>query len=765
MSRRRLIIHTPPYFWIFLPFLLVLISLVGAIGDEEKRFYIAYLGDHHPAGNTNSADQMHIHLLTSLKGCYDDAKESLVYSYTKSFNAFAAKLTADEAEKLSRMEEVLSVIPNRYHKLHTTKSWDFIGLPLTARRKLRMESDIIVGLFDTGITPQSESFKDDGFGPPPAKWKGSTCGQFAKFSGCNNKIIGARYFKSDAKPDPADILSPVDVDGHGTHTSSTLAGNLVTNASLFGLANGTARGAVPSARVAMYKVCWASSGCADMDILAAFDAAIHDGVDVISISIGGGSPDYISDSISVGAFHAMQKGILTVASAGNDGILGSVVNDAPWILTVAASGIDREFRSKVHLGNGKNILGLGVSTFNPKQELYPLISGADAARDSASKEDARFCVEDTLDPIKVKDRLVYCKLGTWGTDSVVRGIGGVGTIVETDRFLDAAQIFMAPATMVNGTIGEFIDDYIHSTRSPSAVIYKTHERKKEPAPFVASFSSRGPSPGSQRLLKPDIAAPGVDILAAYTLMKSLTGLKGDTQFSEFSIMSGTSMACPHVAGVAAYVKSFHPNWTPAAIKSAILTTAKPMSRRVNNEAEFAFGSGQVSPTRAVSPGLVYDMDEQTYIQFLCHEGYNASSVATLAGSKSVNCPKLLPGIGYDALNYPTMQLSLKNNQQQTTSVFRRRVTNVGPALAIYNATIKAPKGVQITVKPESLSFSHVLQIRSFKVVVKAKPMSSGQMVSGSLVWKSSRHIVRSPIVIYSPQKISTHIQNQQAKMQ
>ena len=172
-----------------------------------------------------------------------------------------------------------------------------------------------------------------------------------------SKIIGARYFKLDGTPDPADILSPVDVDGHGTHTSSTLAGNLVPNANLYGLAKGTARGAVPSARVSMYKVCWASFGCSDMDILAAYEAAIHDGVDVISISIGGGGPSYGSDSIAVGAFHAMQKGIITVASAGNDGpSLGSIVNHAPWLVTVAASGIDRQFINKVHLGNGKDIL-------------------------------------------------------------------------------------------------------------------------------------------------------------------------------------------------------------------------------------------------------------------------------------------------------------------------------------------------------------------------------------------------------------------------
>lgn len=160
----------------------------------------------------------------------------------------------------------------------------------------------------------------------------------------------------DNFPDPDDILSPIDVDGHGTHTSSTLAGSPVPDASLYGLARGTARGAVPSARVAMYKVCWASSGCADMDVLAAFDAAIADGVDIISVSLGGLSGGYTADPIAVGSFFAMKKGILTVASAGNDGPgLGGVANHAPWLLTVGASSIDREFKSRILLGNGQTI--------------------------------------------------------------------------------------------------------------------------------------------------------------------------------------------------------------------------------------------------------------------------------------------------------------------------------------------------------------------------------------------------------------------------
>lgn len=179
--------------------------------------------------------------------------------------------------------------------------------------------------------------------------------------------------------------------------------------------------------------------------------------------------------------------------------------------------------------------------------------------------------------------------------------------------------------------------------------------------------------------------------------------------------------------------------------------ATPMSSKTDREAEFAYGAGQVNPIKALSPGLVYDMDDFSYIQFLCHEGYNDSSLANLVGQEPINCSTLLPASGEDALNYPTMQLSLKSTQEPTTGTFRREVTNVGRSQSVYNATIKAPKGVVITVKPTSLSFSHLSQRRSFKVVVKANPMSSEVlMVSGSLTWKGPGDTVRSPIVIFNP---------------
>ena len=168
-----------------------------------------------------------------------------------------------------------------------------------------------------------------------------------------SKIIGARYYRSDGEYEKADIKSPRDSDGHGTHVSSIAAGNIVSMASVQGLGLGTARGGFPSARIAVYKICWLF-GCTDADILAAFDDAIADGVDIISISLGGSTRNYFTDSIAIGAFHAMRNGILTSGSAGNRGPdLATLTNFAPWYLSVAASTIDRKFFTEVQLGNNK----------------------------------------------------------------------------------------------------------------------------------------------------------------------------------------------------------------------------------------------------------------------------------------------------------------------------------------------------------------------------------------------------------------------------
>lgn len=178
--------------------------------------------------------------------------------------------------------------------------------------------------------------------------------------------------------------------------------------------------------------------------------------------------------------------------------------------------------------------------------------------------------------------------------------------------------------------------------------------------------------------------------------------------------------------------------------------ARPINRRMNAEGEFAYGAGNINPSRAKNPGLVYDDHEISYIKFLCSEGYTASSIAVLAGSNPINCPSLTQGLGHDSLNYPTIQLSVRGTRRPTVAVFQRQVTNVGRAVSFYNATVVAPQGVEVTVAPTTLSFTQLLQKRTFKVIVKASPLPPAKMVSGWLTWKTVGHVVRSPVVIYSP---------------
>ncbi|KAL5974625.1 hypothetical protein ACLOJK_031295 [Asimina triloba] len=668
----------------------------------------------------------HHSFLSTVIGDEQVAKHSRIYSYGKSFNAIAARLLPHEAKKFSEMEGVVSVFESGHRKLHTTRSWDFMGFPSMVKRNGGGEGKVIVGMLDTGIWPSSRSFKDEGLSPPPKTWKGK-CMKTGNFSGCNRKIIGARYYRLESTlPSADDELSPVDMKGHGTHTSSIVAGVPVSGASLFGIGDGMARGGVPMARISMYKVCWMNEGCSDMDILAGFDDAIADRVHIISISIGGYNLGFFNDPIAIGAFHAMRKGILTTASAGNEGPqLQTIANIAPWILTVAASGTDRQFRTKIRLGNGKTIPGISINTFSPKMRVYPLISGANAANKSSKVfyGSASSCDYDTLDKNVVNGKVVYCIEGMGGQDESVKLARGAGAIIRSDLYEDTAFSLVLPAAFVTSAKANIISNYINTTKNPQAVIYKSRE------------------------VHPDIAAPGVDILAAYSRLASVTGSEDDERFVDFNVLSGTSMACPHATATAAYVKSFHPDWSPAAIKSAILTTAKAMDPKRNEGAEFAYGSGHIHPARAVHPGLVYDADEASYMTFLCKEGYNETTVQIVLGTK-LKCSKVQTPHGYDSLNYPTMQYRVPRPDARVSAAFRRVVTNIGGKKATYKVTITAEQGLNVTVKPETLKFRKLHQRKSFRVVLNGAPLGDVVFKSAQIVWGDGKHWVRSPIVVY-----------------
>ncbi|XP_059599375.1 cucumisin [Vitis vinifera] len=703
--------------------------------------HIVYMGEK-PHGAVSMVS-MHHSMLASVLGSTASAKESLIYSYGRSFNGFAAKLSDEEVTRFADMDGVVSVVPNSMLELHTTRSWDFMGFTQSHVRD-SLGGDVIIGLLDTGIWPESESFSDEGFGPPPAKWKGM-CQTENNFT-CNNKIIGARYYNSYNEYYDGDIKSPRDSEGHGTHTASTAAGREVAGASFYGLAQGLARGGYPNARIAVYKVCWVR-GCAAADILAAFDDAIADGVDIISVSLGLTFPEpYFEDVIAIGSFHAMGQGILTSTSAGNDGPwLGWVSNYSPWSLTVAASSIDRKFVSKLVLGNGQIFSGIVINNLE-LNGTYPLIWGGDAANVSAQETplSSADCLPGDLDSRKVKGKIVLCEF-LWDGSGVIMA-GGVGIIMPAWYFNDFAFTFPLPATLLRRQDMDKVLQYARFSKNPIATILVGETRKDVMAPIVASFSSRGPNPISPDILKPDLTAPGVDILAAWSPIVSPSEYEHDTRTAQYNIISGTSMSCPHASGAAAYVKSIHPSWSPAAIKSALMTTAYVMDTRKNEDKEFAYGSGHINPVKAVDPGLIYNTSKADYINFLCKQGYNTSTLRLITGDDSV-CNSTKPGRAWD-LNYPSFSLAIEDGQD-IMGIFSRTVTNVGSPNSTYHASVYMPNSIEIEVEPPVLSFSAIGEKKSFTVRVYGPQINMQPIISGAILWTDGVHVVRAPLAVYT----------------
>ncbi|KAK3028613.1 hypothetical protein RJ639_039956 [Escallonia herrerae] len=679
-----------------------MLSSVSGAFDDDRKAYIVYMGDR-PKGDI-SPSSLHMSMLKEILG--SEASTHLLYSYKRSFNGFVVKLTEEEKLRVAAMDGVVSVFPNEKKQLHTTRSWDFMGFPQQVNRTT-LESDIIIGVLDTGIWPESDSFKDEGFGPPPSKWKGAC--QTTNFT-CNNKIVGARHYRSDGLFGIDDLQSPRDSKGHGTHTASTAAGGLVSTTSLMGLGLGTARGGVPSARIAVYKICW-YDGCDDADILAAFDDAIADGVDLISLSVGGSPEDYLRDSIAIGSFHAMKHGILTSASGGNSGPeLSTVSNVSPWALTVAASTTDRKFLTKLQLGNNMVFEGVSVNTFDQKNAMYPIIYAGAVPNTTANytKFLSRYCFRNSLDSNLVKGKIILCDSLGNGASALVAGAaasalvaGAAGIVMRDGGNKDVAYVFPLPATYLGVEDGASAFNYINSTRyktvpspfeklNPSAIIYKSNELKDTLAPYVATFSSRGPNTVTNDILK----------LVIESMPNSL-------------------------------------------IDVVLALSAFPLNDLTSPEAELAYGAGHINPLKAVNPGLVYDAGVVDYIKFLCGQGYNTTDLRLVTGDSST-CTKATTGLVWD-LNLPSFALSAVPLHTFNRN-FTRTVTNVGSPMSTYRVTIKAPDALKISVEPAVLAFTSLGQKLSF--VVKVQGLIGRTRVSASMVWDDGVHTVRSPIAVY-----------------
>ncbi|KAI5434344.1 hypothetical protein KIW84_021267 [Lathyrus oleraceus] len=731
--------------FLLLGLILLLVQCYSSSEDNMKT-YIVYTGK--IINDEASSLIIYQNMLNQVAESNSTSK-SILYQYKRSFSGFAAKLTAEEARRMAGLDGVVSVFPNEKRQLLTTRSWDFIGFPEYVEREYN-ECDVIIGVIDSGIWPESESFNDKGYGPPPSKWKG-IC-QSSDLT-CNNKIIGARYYRNDYGEDflKNNILSPRDTTGHGTHTASTAAGNPVSMTSMLGLGHGTTRGGASSARIAVYKVCWSDS-CQDVDILAAFDDAVIDGVDILSVSIGGSDASiHFMDAISVGSFHAMKKGILTVSAAGNLGPKSSsLTNFSPWAISVAASTMDRKFVTKVKLGDNKIYEGTSLNTFDLQGELWPIIYAGDAPNKEAGfdKDSSRNCSANSLDIKLVKGKILLCE-DRIGPSEAYR-VGAVGVLVQGQKSMDTACSYPLPGCHLHSKDAAKVHKYIHSTRNPVATIFKTYEANDTLAPMAASFSSRGPNNATPEILKPDLTAPGVDILASWSPIALISDIHGEKRKLEFNIVSGTSMSCPHVSGAAAYIKSFHPTWSPAAVRSALMTTAKQMSPDKNPDAEFAYGAGQIDPIKAMNPGLVYDANEEDYIRFLCGQGLNMSILLQIT-ERIINCSE----IGYLTardLNYPSFAFKAPRSKHHLNGSFKRAVTNVGLPMSTYRAFVTAPKGLNISVIPNVLSFTSLGEKQTFTLTVNGKMKKS--IGSASLIWDDGKYQVRSPIVVFDERAVN-----------
>ncbi|XP_043714725.1 subtilisin-like protease SBT3.6 [Telopea speciosissima] len=712
--------------------------------------------------NPAATVKSHHNMLAKLLGSKEAAKNSILYHYKHGFSGFAASLSDSQAKAIADFPGVVRVFPNRIHKLHTTRSWDFLGLDSHEYQsnllsKTHMGDGIIIGVIDTGIWPESESFNDDNMSPIPSRWKGiCQTGESFNSNHCNKKLIGARWFLKGVNTTGfGDYLSPRDKLGHGTHCSSIAAGRFVENASYEGLGTGLARGGAPLAHLAMYKACWSGLNCPESSLLKAFDMAIHDGVDILSVSIGALQLPltYVDSGIAIGGFHAVEKGITVVCSAGNSGPYSyTVKNIAPWIITVAATTIDRAFFTKITPGNNQPFLvmcrRLGQSLSTVKHRVMAdIVYSEDLAMDNVSAADALVCKKGSLNETLVAGKVVLCFLQpskgyfSEANDTVVKA-GGVGLIYTQPHNEYLPSCIGIPCIKVDYEIGTSIVSYITRTRSSVVKLSKTKSVVgKWVSPRVALFSSRGPSSLSPTVLKPDIAAPGVHILAAYPQTLTSHGYK---------FLSGTSMACPHVAGVAALIKSLHKDWSPAAIKSAIVTTASETGTDgqvilahgdTHKLADpFDIGGGHVNPKKVADPGLIYDTKMKNYIEFLCSMGYTSKEITNISG-REVSCSKNK----YSELDLNLPSISIPN--LKNTMTVTRTVTNVGSINSFYKALVESPHGVRVKVEPQTLSFNSSITMLSFKVTFTSTQKLLGDYSFGSLTWTDNQHLVRIPLAI------------------
>ena len=722
----------------------------------------------------------------------------VLHRYNVTFNGFAAKMTEAQAKALKTSAGVLSVTENEVRKLDTNRTPGFLGISnpggiwsmLDAASRSAKGEDVIIGMIDSGVWPEDASFGDKvdaagapvaynkagtlAYGAPPSKWKGSCqVGESFTAAMCNNKLIGARFYSADflasAVPIPLEYASPRDGGGHGTHTASTAGGNANVNAAIDGIGVGLMSGIAPRARLAVYKVCWEATvedqtGCYTSDTLKAIDDAVADGVDVLNYSISGTRTNFV-DPVEIAFLNATAAGVFVAASAGNSGPANTVAHISPWLMTVGNSTHDRSTLAAVTLGSGASFSGPSYQTSGVAS--LPLVRAIDvgvsayASLTQAEKTALERCylpadggtANTALDPAKVAGKMVICYRGgnvLINKAALVKGAGGAALIIQNVPAIGGTgasnnsvvlQPYVIPTVHLVNTSYAPINDYVLAQGAAATAGFGPGvQQANVVAPVMSDSSSRGPNQGNLNILKPDITAPGNDIVAGWIDTTITQGQHDLMRFGVFTpksnatSISGTSMASPHVAGAAALLKQLNPSWSPAAIKSALMTTTTGVKRA--NGAEdtdrWGYGAGHLNPNAAASQPLVYDLSPADYGRFLC--GLSLTPPTGVGG-----CSRL-GGIEPWNLNLP----SLTAASVLGSLTFSRQVTNVGNATKTFNATAALPGGWTVAVTPATLTLPPG-GIGRFDVKLTRTTAAVGVWSFGSLAWSDGVATVTSPL--------------------
>jgi subtilisin family serine protease len=668
------------------------------------------------------------------------------YSFVTVYGGVSALVPANSIATLLRTPGVAAVqkdtinhvLDDNTEFLGATAVWPSLGGSSSAG------NNVVVGVIDTGIWPEHPMLDPTGIPAPAGGIKGCQFGNGsdadlgAAFS-CNNKLIGAYAMTDTYMADGGagadefcdsgtSTCSPRDSEGHGTHTLTTAAGDCVASAMLYGVERGPVCGIAPGAHVEVFRVCL-SQGCFSSDSVAAVQQAVTDGVNVINFSVSGGEDPY-SDPVELAFLDATNAGVSVSAAAGNSGPgAGTAAHGGPWVTTVGASTGPRSFTSTLHLtaDGGATLDVQGVTLTDGISSATPVVLAGSLPKAGGGLEDAG-CQSD-LAAGAATGKVVVCERGTNGRIDKGRRVlqgGAAGMILynqdATVTDLESDNHYL-PAIQTEYNANE-IATFVAGHTNVKAT-WEQGTANPDKADVMASFSSRGPDGD---WVKPDVTAPGVQVLAGTTPAADQTTADNGPAGNLYMAIAGTSMASPHSAGVSALVKAAHPTWTPEEIKSALMTSSlqNVVKESGTTPADpFDMGAGRIDASRAVAPTLVFN---ETYANFVA------------AGTDHVHRVDL---------NIPSIDATTFGGELTT----HRTAINVSGAKQTLKVHITEPKGVKITVgsanKP--LTFAQDATM-SFPITISAPDIKKGQYFARiDLVPQSGANAVTIPIAFVKQQ--------------